>query len=199
LAEALQNIAGVEKTAGHLAELTRALSALQTGDQPSPLDINSVLYEVWEDLTEGGRYDRFQMEWDLDFAETIPEVVADRDLLAEVFRLVLENVLEAIDHEPGHLRICTWYEASDDEIRIEIEDDGKGIPPQVLERLFMQPVPSKDDPARLGHGMGSWLVGLIVACLAGSIQILRTGIGQGTVVQIRLPAYPVNPMVGGEG
>ncbi|MBN1922056.1 MAG: HAMP domain-containing histidine kinase [Anaerolineae bacterium] len=185
--EALEYITGIERTARNLAELTRALEVLKKGATPEKLEINSLLYEVWENLVHDGKCDGAQIDWDLD-PEIIPEIGANRGLLAEAFRLVLENALEANDHQRGHLRICTRHIVDDSEIVVEIEDNGKGIPPQVLERLFIQPVAStKDDPARMGHGTGLWLVGLILTRLRGSIQILRTGFGQGTIVQITLP------------
>jgi signal transduction histidine kinase len=178
---------GIERTARNLAELTRALEVLKRGAVPEKLDINSLLYEVWENLANDGKCDGAQIDWGLD-PEIIPEISANRGLLAEAFRLILENALEANDHQHIHLRLCTRYVVNDSEIIVEVEDDGKGIPPQILERLFLQPVVSaKDDPAGMGHGTGLWLVGLVLTRLKGSIQILRTGLGQGTIVQITLP------------
>jgi len=185
--EALTYITGIERTAKNLAGLTRALEVLKRGAAPERLDINSLLYEVWENLANDGKCDAAQIDWDFD-PEVIPEIGANRGLLAEAFRLVLENALEANEHQNCLLRICTRHIVDDSEIVVEIEDNGKGIPPQVLERLFIQPVAStKDDPARMGHGTGLWLVSLILTRLRGSIQILRTGFGQGTIVQITLP------------
>lgn len=65
------------------------------------------------------------------------EVEADPQRLAQVFRNLLENARAAT---PGGGRVALRVRPSEGEVRVEVEDDGQGIPaddlPHVFERFF---------------------------------------------------------------
>ena len=185
---ALNLIASMRETVGTLSELSRAVEALKPGEPP-PLDVNSLLYDVWEVTVAS--YTSKTVDVSFNLPESVPCVACVHSpLLAEVFRTVLENSLEAIgktDKEAGHINIRSWYARASDTVEIEIEDDGVGIPQEILPKLFQCPVPS----SKLSKGIGLWLARLMIARTGGEINVQDTKAGQGTTMRITLPAIKV--------
>jgi CheY-like chemotaxis protein len=69
-------------------------------------------------------------------------------------------------------------------VRLEVEDTGSGIPPEILERVFDPFFTTKG--VGEGTGLGLSLVHGIVTDLGGAID-LKTRAGEGTIFQIWLP------------
>ena len=181
---ALNLVTAMKETVGTLSKLSRAVEALKP-NEPPPLDVNSLLYDVWE-ATSACHTSKI-VNVGLDFPEDVPAVCAHSPLLAEVFRTVLENSLEAIDKtdkEIGYINIRSRHIRESNTVEIEIEDNGEGIPQDVLPRLFQRPVPS----SKLSKGIGLWLARLMIARIGGEISIQYTGVGQGTAMRITVPA-----------
>jgi hemerythrin-like metal-binding protein len=103
----------------------------------------------------------------------------------QVFMNVLVNAAQAIDGM-GVIRIATG--TAGDRVWIEIEDNGKGIPPDVLGRIFEPFFTTK--PVGKGTGLGlsiSW--DIVVKKHGGSITV-RSQPGVGTCFRIELPLLP---------
>lgn len=181
---ALDLITSMRETVGTLSELSRAVEALRP-DEPPPLDVNSLLYDAWE--ATSASYTSKTVVVSLNLPEDVPPVRAHSPLLAEVFRTVLENSFEAIDEtdrDTGHISICSRHARESDVVEIEIEDDGVGIPRDILSKLFQCPVRS----SKLSKGIGLWLARLMITRIGGEISTQYTEIGQGTTMRVTLPA-----------
>ena len=114
-------------------------------------------------------------------------VLGSEGQLSQVFLNLLINAARSI--EPGaaqdHLiRIRTWDE--DDRVFAEVTDDGAGISKAHLTRAF-EPFFSTR-PRGSGTGLGLTICRDIVEAHGGSIDI-ESEIGEGTRVEIALPAY----------
>ena len=184
---ALNLVTAMRESIGTLSELSRAVEALKP-DNPPLLDVNSLLYDAWEATRVRNISKPVRVSFDL--PEDVPSVRAYGSLLAEAFRTVLENSLEAIDKtdkEEGHINIRSQYTYESNMVEIRIEDNGVGIPPKILSKLFQHPVPS----SRLSKGIGLWLAHLTIAGIGGEISIQYTKISQGTIMRIALPAIKV--------
>lgn len=192
LGAALDLIDVMERQIRSVDELITAIDVLKKPtEQPIPLDVNSLLYEVWEEFHISRISKRTRASFD--FPENIPSVRADKHLLAEVFRSILENSLEAVSEENGQIGIRSDYEQAGNRVRIEIEDNGAGIPPSVRSKLFEHPLPS----ACSGKGLGLWLARLILARFGGQIQVKETEINHGTTIAVTLPAADTEVMPSG--
>ena len=180
---ALDLITSMRETVGTLSELSRAVEALRP-DEPPPLDVNSLLHDVWE--ATSASYTSKTVVVSLDLPEDVPPVRVHSPLLADVFRTVLENSFEAINEtskETGRISIRSWYARESDVVEIQIEDDGAGIAPEILSRLLQYPVRS----SKLSKGIGLWLARLMIVGIGGEISIQHTEIDQGTTMRITLP------------
>ena len=109
---------------------------------------------------------------------------------ASLFELALLNVLEnAILYSPDGSRIVILLTNEGEESVIEIADEGRGIPPAELERVFdrFHRVDSTEQMPR-GSGLGLAIAKGFVQAFGGTIEALVPGIGdKGTRVRIRLP------------
>ena len=84
--------------------------------------------------------------------------------------------------EGGRLAIKSTYR--DNTIGVRVQDTGGGIPPEIQDRLFKQPVPSQDPEH--GSGLGLWLSRLMLQTIGGNVGIEQTG-SQGTTMLVELP------------
>jgi signal transduction histidine kinase/CheY-like chemotaxis protein len=104
---------------------------------------------------------------------------------------VLVNLLgNAIKYTPpgGNISIAAVQSAEGDAL-IRVEDDGAGIAPELLPRIFEPFVQAEDSLHRTngGLGLGLALVKGVVELHGGSVSIASTGLGQGCSVVVRLP------------
>ena len=106
--------------------------------------------------------------------------------LAQVIANLLTNAARYT--EPGgHVRLTAYQEA--DEVVIRVKDDGIGIPPEMLPRvfdLFMQ-VKRGVDRFEGGLGIGLALVQNLVALHGGKVLAASEGPGRGSEFVVRLP------------
>ena len=105
-------------------------------------------------------------------------------MLTEAFKVILKNATEAIKDTKGEGHL--WLETAlhnDTHICIIIRDDGSGIKPDALNRIFDMGWSSKK-----GRGMGFGLFWTkdYIEGIDGSIQV-QSKWGKGTSFQISLP------------
>ncbi|MBR1920966.1 MAG: response regulator, partial [Kiritimatiellae bacterium] len=131
-------------------------------------------------------------------AKGLPDVDADPNQFWKVLFNIVKNAGEALGDRPGHIVIST--EACDMTPELAqsfmssaplapgrgvlfcIEDDGPGVPPDILPRLFDPYVSSKN----LGRGLGLATVRSIVETHGGGLKV-ESALGKGTKFSIFLP------------
>ncbi|HEU4520854.1 MAG TPA: ATP-binding protein [Thermoanaerobaculia bacterium] len=119
---------------------------------------------------------------DLSLAEGLPPVRGDA---GQIEQLLLALVMNAIDAMPveGVLRIAT--RSSGQDVVIEVEDNGTGIDPAILPRLFDPFVTTKEEGK--GVGLGLAISRGIVDRHHGRIEV-QSELGRGTKFTITVPA-----------
>jgi signal transduction histidine kinase len=117
----------------------------------------------------------------------IPPVTGDENDLKQLFMNLILNSIEAIE-EKGHVWIRTKITA-DLRLNVEISDDGPGIPPDRLDKIFQPFYTSK----KQGTGLGLATCKRIVSEHGGEIQV-ESELGCGTRVFIELPLNSGVPM-----
>lgn len=123
-----------------------------------------------------------QIENDID-GEVV--VAMSREALVQVFQNLLLNAAAAMGERGGVVRLRTAL--GDDALaRIEVCDDGPGVPAGVQDLLF-RPFAARGGGDRAGgSGLGLSICKSLVETVGGSIS-LRSAPGQGTTVAICLP------------
>lgn len=115
------------------------------------------------------------------------QIRANGGQINQVFLNLLVNSAQAIS-ERGTIRIRT--QADGDAVVVTIEDDGVGIPPEHMQKLFEPGFTTKG--AGIGTGLGLAICQKIVLEHHGQIDVQSTP-GAGTKVIIRLPREIVRP------
>jgi signal transduction histidine kinase len=99
----------------------------------------------------------------------------------QVFMNLLENALQAIDGE-GRITISTAATAR--EIIVRLVDTGRGIPADLLPRVFDASIRTKGERARASVSLFTSLY--IVRKHGGSIDV-QSEVGKGSTFTVRLP------------
>jgi len=90
------------------------------------------------------------------------QVLAD-DLLPEVFNNLIGN---AIKHGGPDVRIAIRVEECDDEVRISVEDTGRGVPDEDKKAIFHR---YEQQKRGVGEGLGLYLVQILVERYGGRV------------------------------
>jgi signal transduction histidine kinase len=115
-----------------------------------------------------------------DYGE-IPKVKCRANHINQVFMNVLVNAIQSIKGE-GEIRIRTSQ--VQDRVRIEIQDNGKGIRPEDLDKIFSPGFTTKG--VGVGTGLGLSICHQIVEEHRGNISV-ASELGIGTTFTIELP------------
>ncbi len=116
-------------------------------------------------------------------------VLGDATRLAQAVANLLSNAAKYTD-DGGVIRVALRDDGRDGVI--VVEDDGAGIPPEMLDRIFelFAQVDGTLDRARGGLGIGLSLVRSLVALHGGSVVAHSPGIGRGSRFTLRVPRAP---------
>jgi signal transduction histidine kinase len=111
----------------------------------------------------------------------LPPMLADEAKVRQVLLNIMLNAIQAMDHGG---RITVRTRAEGDEVVVEIQDTGQGIPgtPEDLERVFRPFHTTKED----GTGLGLAICARLVQEMKGRITVTSEP-GEGACFHVRLP------------
>ena len=120
---------------------------------------------------------------------------ADSIRLQQVFGNLLDNALR---HTPigGKVRVTTERASTDAVVRIS--DDGQGISPHELDRIFTRFYrvdQSRSAADGSGSGLGLTIARAIVEAHGGSLIASSRGLGEGSTLVMTIPTQKVSPEV----
>ncbi|HLF91353.1 MAG TPA: ATP-binding protein [Anaerolineales bacterium] len=117
----------------------------------------------------------------------LPLAFADRDRVAEVMTNLLDN---ANKYSPQGTDIFVGLRADQDEITVSVSDQGPGIPPGDLDRVFEKfyRIDSSDAQTAYGYGLGLYVCGQLVKAMGGRIWVENHPEG-GAVFSFTLPVW----------
>jgi len=113
------------------------------------------------------------------FADTLPEIYADADMLYQAFLNILINAMQAMS-DGGSIKVMV--DSFDNMVKVSITDSGSGISEDIIEKIWDPFFTTKDK----GTGLGLGIVKNIVKTHNGLIAIENLPEG-GTCVAIDLP------------
>ena len=117
------------------------------------------------------------------FEEGLPQILADGDKLRQVFLNILRNAYEAVE-ERGRINISLSLlkDQSGSKIRVEISDNGCGIPEKYRETIFEPYYTTKSS----GIGLGLAIARKIIEQHMGSLKV-EENVEKGTSFVILIP------------
>jgi C4-dicarboxylate-specific signal transduction histidine kinase len=116
----------------------------------------------------------------------VPPILVDRHKLLQILINLLSNAkhaLEASETQARRLLIRVRLTPEGERMRIEVEDNGMGIAPENLPRMFTQGFTTKKD----GHGFGLHISALSSTEMKGRLSCSSPGPGQGATFTLELP------------
>lgn len=133
-------------------------------------------------ITEGGR-ERHGIQIQLDF-EPIETITTDRNRVLQILLNLLRNAKEAVKAGGNTPRqITVRLRRTGDNVQIKVTDNGIGIEPENLARIFSHGFTTKRD----GHGFGLHSGALAAEQLGGSLKAESEGPRRGATFTLELP------------
>jgi len=143
------------------------------------------LQEIISGLTQGaGMNTGKKPVFNIDCAEHI-KIMADEFHIKNLLATVIDNAVKYASDPVVGIRVFN----TDNEVTIEIEDNGCGIAKEHLGHIFEKfyRVPTGDVQTVRGYGLGLYYAKQVVELHNGTISIMSR-VGKGTTVTIKLPA-----------
>lgn len=132
---------------------------------------------------------------ELDVPATGLPLLADQTRMAQVVANLLTNAARYTD-EGGQIWIRAWRASK--QVVLSVRDNGMGIPPELLARVFDLFVqgPRAADRRQGGLGLGLSLVQRLVAFHGGTVEAHSDGPGKGSEFVVRVPVLPMEIVQG---
>ena len=178
-----RNVGAILSEIDRLASIARSFSRLASpgAAEQGPLasvDLAAVLREV-RDLYRAGGESSIRVESDL--ADPLPPVLCRPDELKEVLLNLLENARAAMPGG-GIVRIgANQLDGSDTMVLVTVDDEGTGIPAELLPRIFEPRFSTRST----GSGLGLPIAKRLVDSWGGQMGVESIS-GKGTRVSVRL-------------
>ena len=131
----------------------------------------------------------------LNYAENLPRVPCDPAQIEQVLLVLIMNAIDAMPRG-GNLWIETGLTSDENEIKIQVRDDGAGIAPDVLPQIF-EPFLTTKESGR-GVGLGLAISRGIVERHQGRIEV-ESALGRGSTFTVILPAQGEDASLAGIG
>jgi len=174
----------IERNAAAADRIIRGLLAFAKPREPAftPCRVVPLLEEAC--LALQGEFAAHAIEVVRRYAEGLPEVFADGELLQQVFRNILLNAAQAMPGG-GTITIATAFDREREQILVEIADTGPGIPQAHLARIFDPFFTTKEE----GTGLGLSVSYSLIQAHGGTLSV-RSREGEGASFTIALPVKP---------
>ncbi len=173
-----------------IIEKTLFLSELEKGEailELQSIDLKELIYDIIPIFEKRLREKGIDLKVELE--ENLPKFKVDRFKMEQVFINLIDNAIKYT--EKGEIRISGGREGNN--IKIEVEDTGIGIPEEHLSRIFERfyVVDKARDRKKGGAGLGLAIVKHIVLLHNGKIDV-KSEKGKGTKFIITIPIFEGN-------
>ena len=183
----------MEQAGMQARNLTKQLLILSKGGTPvkEAASIDSLLREITSFCLRGT-----EVEANIDIGADVWPVAADIGQISQVFQNIVINAVQSIP-DAGHIYLsCENLELTADAnpplapgryVLVRIRDEGEGINPDELDRIFDPYFTTKDN----GNGLGLAICYSVVKKHGGHISV-TSELGQGSTFAVYLPATMSN-------
>ncbi|OJH33743.1 histidine kinase [Cystobacter ferrugineus] len=121
----------------------------------------------------------------------LPPLMTDKHKTLMILVNLISNARYALDTVPPDERLLLLglEHTSTDRVRIIIHDNGMGIAPEMINRIFQYGFTTRDE----GHGFGLHSSALTAQELGGTLTVHSDGPGRGATFTLELPYHPTLP------
>ena len=184
-------VSQVEQSTARIAELVKAVKSYSYMDQ-SPMQEVDIHEGIESTLTILGHKLK-NVTLVRAFDRSVPRIMAYGSELNQVWTNLIDNAIAAVN---GSGKICIGTSLEDDQLVVEIVDDGPGIPREVQSRMFEPFFTTK--PVGTGTGLGLIISNRIVGDRHGGEIEFESRPGE-TRFKVRLPIHREQPSTPEQG
>jgi signal transduction histidine kinase len=162
------------------------LSRMESGRhrlRAEPLAVSAVVEDALPTVAPALQEKRLHVRVDID--PSVPWIDSDVDLLKQVFVNLIHN---AAKFSPEGREVVVRGTSLGDRVRLEVEDNGNGIPPEKLPHVFERFYRVEDGSGvrSVGTGLGLAIVKSVIDLHGGTIHV-ESEVGKGTRFVFELP------------
>ncbi len=177
-----KEVQGLQTNIEHIKQI---VATQQNYAKVSGVHENLSINELVEDALRmsSGSLSRHQVETVRDFAP-VPQVLADRHKVLQILVNLISNAKQAMESRlDGRCLTLRIGLGAQERVRVEVIDNGIGIPAENLTRIFNHGFTTK----KSGHGFGLHSCANTAKELGGSLAVRSEGIGHGATFLLELP------------
>lgn len=176
-------IDGIEDGTERIKRITHGLSCFASGQQYEPHDegcvntcIEDTLFLIGDTIGA--------VDLELDLEDNIPLIPMSRRAVTQALLCLILNACQAVQGQDSP-RVCIRTRSDENEVRVEVEDSGEGVPAELRERVFEPFFTTRD--VDQGSGLGLAVAyGIVCTDHHGELRIGDSLLGGARVV-MRLP------------
>jgi len=183
----LKEIGFVKMKIGHVKEI---VAAQQNYGEVMGLEERIKIEDLIQDVFRIHASELAQHEIQIrhEFAPGLPEILVDKHKALQILLNLLNNAKHAVvDSARKDKQVTVRVTNSDNRVRIAIADNGVGIPPASLRKIFNHGFTTRKSG---GHGFGLHSGALAAKEMGGTLQAQSDGPGQGATFTLEIPVKP---------
>ena len=185
--EILEELRYLIKNIEHIKEIVKTQ---QSYAKAPVVEISARMDEVIEDAIQIN-----QTDLDSNRIKVIREysdfgnISIDRQKILQILVNLISNAESALADSSNEEKLLTirFYKHNEDRIRIDMIDNGAGIPRENLTKIFQHGFTTSKD----GHGFGLHSCALAAGAMGGSLTVHSDGCEQGATFRLELPFKPI--------
>ncbi len=180
-----QLIADMELAAQRVVRIVGGLKSFSRRSDPAerePLDVNAAVNNALRLCRS--TFSRAGVRLQLDLASDLPVIEANLQNLEQIVVNLLVNAVQAIHHDHGEIAVRTEFCVRDGSVWVSVADNGRGVPAEIAERIFLPFVTDKQ--AQGGTGLGLSVSQRLARAHGGTIDFENRP-GGGAIFRLKLP------------
>ncbi len=154
--------------------------ARKTDTTVQDVNINELLEELVALSSQRAKYSMVEIR--TEFPQNLPSLRVSASELQQVFFNLINNAIDAMDHDGGILTISSCQR--ENYLIVAVSDTGKGIPEANLDRIFDPFFTTK--PVGKGTGLGLSICYGMIEKMGGKLEVKST-VGTGTTFLVSIP------------
>jgi PAS domain S-box-containing protein len=189
----LKNVQQLQSMIDDLLEVTRLESGKLTVDLES-VSIHDAIGDALDTLQGASRAKGVKISWDV--SPDLPTAYADRTRLRQMLIILLDNAIK-FTAKGGKAQVSAKLSPSDPKyLLLEVSDNGCGIPPDRVERLFdrLYQVAATTTTSRKGLGLGLYICKELAALQGGEIWVEQKE-QRGSTFSFTIPVFSLNSVI----
>lgn len=179
-----QELEQLRKNIEHIRDIVSMQQSFAKSRQmEGPADLNQLLDDAIR-INEAG-IERHGIRLERDYGK-LPTVVVDSHRFLQIIVNLISNAKYALDRAEGaERRVCIQSRLLGDRVQVMVSDNGCGIRPEHLSRIFEHGFTTRKE----GHGFGLHSAALAAAQMKGSLSVQSEGTNQGACFTLDLPVH----------